>query len=298
MSGKDDSSFPIKNVPFENVIKCTDKKCSHDIEGKVCEHRLEKRERRRYHKWLKNLTSKFDVKSLKRSNEISLKNSGELFNQNLLSIFEGNNTLTCSIIDDICVRDLLLTKSIDDAEYSDSIFVDKLSVNQMNKILHHPDAVRSLSIENAGGNSAFSEALSMQYFNWRFNARDFICEMEVEYNFEYKMIDFICSIGSDKRIGVSVSRAVGFPSNKYFTIESARTLLNKKLYGLIVARNSVIKKQTFFKSVLHIFCASESIASLLKEAYEELDIDDFGLSVKGHLITILTICDNKSIYFD
>lgn len=117
----------------------------------------------------------------------------------------------------------------------------------------------------------------------------------MEYWIYYKMVDFICTLPTGLKLGVSVTRAMGFPSDESFTLEMARHLLLKKLNGLIIARNTVVDSQSFYRSILHIWCQSETVAELLREAYSSLDLDDFGLDIKG---TILTICENERIYKD
>ena len=109
------------------------------------------------------------------------------------------------------------------------------------------------------------------------------------------MVDYICTV-RDERVGVSVARAMGYPTSEFFTLESAARLLHKKLYGLIVARNAVIKSQSFTKSILHIWCQDASIAQLLQTAYSNLDNNDYGLDVKGVVILQLTICPDRRIY--
>ena len=110
-----------------------------------------------------------------------------------------------------------------------------------------------------------------------------------------KMVDFICTIDSN-RVGVSVARAMGFPSSDKFTPTIASRLLYKKLYGLIVARNAVVKKQSFFKSILHIWCQDAHVAQLLRDAFANLDDDDYGLYVKGVVLLQLTVCDDVQLY--
>lgn len=179
------------------------------------------------------------------------------------------------------------------ATHRNHVFTDAYSFGE------HPitqcDALRSLTVENAGGKSEVSEALSMQYFHERFGASQFLLEREVEYWCVYKMVDFVCTIAKT-RIGVSVTRAMGFPTPDHFDAESALHLLRKKLYGLIVARNAVDKKHRFFKSILHIFCQTPHIAALLREAYAGLDVNDFGLNIKGAVILRLTVCVDPRVY--
>lgn len=157
------------------------------------------------------------------------------------------------------------------------------------------DAKRSITIDNAGGQSDISEMYSIDYFTQMYGASNTILEKEVAYWIDYKMVDFICTIDSN-RVGVSVARAMGYPTSDKFTPEMASKLLYKKLYGLIVARNAVVKSQSFFKSILHIWCQDANVANLLREAYSKLDDNDYGLDVKGVLMLQLTICDDPQLY--
>jgi hypothetical protein len=184
----------------------------------------------------------------------------------------------------------LIDKPLDKL-YSHHIFID--TINKLS--LKSNDAIRSINATNAGGNSKFSEALSIQYFISMFDASDIFLEMEVEYWIDYKMVDFICSI-KNQRIGVSVTRAMKYPNPDEFTFEDGLLLLRKKLYGLIVARNGVTKDQRFYKSVLHIWCQTFSIANILYEVFKSLDINDFQLKVKTNIILLLTVSSDLHIY--
>lgn len=185
-----------------------------------------------------------------------------------------------------------------------------------------PDAKESITIDNAGGKSNISEMYSIDYFTQVYGATNTIFEEDVNYWIDYKMVDFICTLNinevdihltfeklkfpectlkcddklSKNRVGVSVARAMGYPTSDRFTSGMASRLLYKKLYGLIVARNAVVKEQSFFKSILHIWCQDLNIAQLLREAFANLDDNDYGLDVKGVLLLQLTICDDPQIY--
>lgn len=154
---------------------------------------------------------------------------------------------------------------------------------------------RSLLVENAGGNSIKSEALSIHYFETIYNATDVFLELEVPYWIQYKMVDFCCSINSE-RYGISVTRAMKYPCPDLFTKEDAYNLLYKKLYGLIVARNSVVKHAEFYKSILHVWCQTEQIAQHIKNVYESFDLDDFGLDIKGTVVLVATVYKDEIIY--
>lgn len=178
----------------------------------------------------------------------------------------------------------------------DNIFIDKYIVplfSVMNPLLCK-SAKRSLSIENAGGNSQYSEALSIQYFRERFRAKNFILEMEIKYWIDYKMCDFICEIKGN-RVGVSVSRAMGFPKSSDFTPEIAYNLLNKKLHGLVIASRGICEKQEFHISVLHIFCQDQQVANIVYNMYPKILFEDDSDTIKD-VIMILTVCEQNYIY--
>lgn len=162
-------------------------------------------------------------------------------------------------------------------------------------------AYRSLYEENAGGNSLVSEALSIEYFTQFRGAISVSLEMEVPYWISYKKVDFTCLCKSSPnskeiREGVSVTRAMGFPTPESFTIIDAHKLLNKKLKGLIIARNGISESDTFYSSYLHIWCQTDRIADLLEKSYSEIDITEYGLDIAGTLTLILTVSDWQPLY--
>lgn len=173
------------------------------------------------------------------------------------------------------------------------------------------DAWRSLVVDNAGGKSSVSEAASINRFVELFGADQILVEKEVEYWISYKMVDFVCTV-ANQRLGVSVTRAMavkstGQPGGNYldlepgrFTLDDAVRLLKKKLYGLIVSRNGVTKKCKFYKSILHIWAASQDIADRLTEAWNDghVDISEFGLDIKGIVVVMITVCSDPTLYLN
>jgi hypothetical protein len=212
-----------------------------------------------------------------------------------LNYCDNNTFRTYDTAEDARFRSLLTCydNSKGPPSHKSHIFVDKYTLPPHDDIVQQ--AYKSIEIENAGGQSEISELYSIDYFARNYNADEFIFEEEVKYWIQYKMVDFICTINGE-RVGVSVARAMGYPTPDRFTLEHARRLLLKKLTGLIVARNAVIKSQSFFKSVLHIWCQSSQIAMLLHEAFENLDDNDYGLDIKGVLLLQLTVCDDTQLY--
>jgi len=65
---------------------------------------------------------------------------------------------------------------------------------------------------------------------------------------------------------------------------------------MIVARNVVYEKHSFFKSILHIWCQTPQIGQILRDVYTSLDLNDYGVDIQGVVILILTVCESPGIY--
>lgn len=160
------------------------------------------------------------------------------------------------------------------------------------------DAKMSLKIDNAGGDSEISEMYSIDYFHKKYNATDFIFEEQINYWIRYKKVDFLCTIFNKdrfERIGVSVTRAIAYPTYRSFTDEKAFRLLDKKLLGLIVANNSLQKNERYLSSFLHIWCQDISVALVLKSCFEKINFSDYNLDYQD-VTLIITITKDQSIY--
>lgn len=149
-----------------------------------------------------------------------------------------------------------------------------------------------MTISNAGGSSNISEALSMQYMHWRYGATDFIPEMEAVYWIEYKIADYIITNLNGENVGVSVTRAVSYPFDADYSLERARDLVGKKLYGLIVARECITEEQSFHKSILHVWCISMEAATNIQTAFEEIKDNE----TYEDVVLICTVCNELYLY--
>lgn len=156
------------------------------------------------------------------------------------------------------------------------------------------DATKVLLEPNAGGASVVSEALSVEYLCRRLQAHSVVPEMKIKYFFSnWKKIDYLTTIRGE-RIGVSVTRAMGFPTADTFTSEDAERLGKKKLYGLILARSGISECNSYNRSILHVFCQSYSIAVLMAGAFRLIIDRDKQLQhdLEGHIVIILTVAQN------
>jgi len=142
----------------------------------------------------------------------------------------------------------------------------------------------------------------MEYLATKFRARDVVTEMEVEYwSSSWKRVDFTCTVWGNTRVGVSVTRAMGFPSAQHFTEVQAHRLLAKKLHGLVVARvgcsshhwfwgslaHVTDARQSYTKSILHVLCQTESIAATMARVCPRVCRE---LGVQG-VVILLTVVE-------
>jgi len=157
------------------------------------------------------------------------------------------------------------------------------------------DARRVASEPNAGGTSIVSETLSMEHLQRRFHATNVVTEMEVKYwSPLWKKVDFLVTIAGS-RIGVSVSRAMGFPSPNDFDFDEAKRLIWKKMHGLIIARQGIDEDMSYDRSILHIFCQTPSIATMLQLAFHQ-HLCDFVGDDTG-IVVLLTVADGAPEIF-
>jgi hypothetical protein len=215
----------------------------------------------------------------------------------------------CHLYDDFVIRaelsdEFLLLKSIKSETISSiEIIQDVIHQTSAAQILLRDEAQKILNEPNAGGASVVSEALSVEYLTRRFGARDIVTEMAIQYWFpNWKRIDYIATCFGD-RIGVSVTRAMGYPHATGFTMNDAHHLCEKKLNGLVLAKSGISDCCHYEKSILHCFCQTEEISNMMLIAFHELierdkreNLND--PTLKGSIILILTVCEIVEVYSD
>jgi len=129
-------------------------------------------------------------------------------------------------------------------------------------------ARRILNTPNAGGNSIWSEALSFELLEFFLGARLLKTEMELEYFPEgSKITDFSVSL-YNKKIGVSVTRAMKYKGT--FEEIDAETLLNKKLKGVNESSINILEQHAWEKQILFVWVAEDYIIRVLKTVYDRL----------------------------
>ena len=131
-----------------------------------------------------------------------------------------------------------------------------------------------ISDGNAGGSSLLSEVFAYEVLARCESAVLLKTETEIIYNDPAgKKTDLLVMIGESK-LGVSVTRAVGFPREDPYTVEQAQGLLEQKLSGVVSSTANVSDEDAWNKQILHIVAYADEHALSLQAAYELLS-DDF-----------------------
>uniref|UniRef100_A0A1I8HEZ0 CCHC-type domain-containing protein n=1 Tax=Macrostomum lignano TaxID=282301 RepID=A0A1I8HEZ0_9PLAT len=139
------------------------------------------------------------------------------------------------------------------------------------------------------GSSLVSEVLSYEYMRKCYQAELLKTEMEVQY-FPYggSITDYVMRL-FDRKVAVSVTRALRFDGEP-FTVDNGVRLLTKKLLGIRQAdRNSL---ESWQRHVLHVWADGRAVTEALAEAHRQLPA-----SVLGNAIVLLTCVRNcKEIF--
>jgi hypothetical protein len=178
------------------------------------------------------------------------------------------------------------------------IVIDRFQ--QLNNVIRlGVEAHQIVDEPNAGGASVVSEALSAEYMVRRFSATAVVTEMQIPYfSPNWKKVDYLTTIYNE-RVGVSVTRAMGYPSPAVFVLEDALRLCRKKLTGLVVARAGIKPSVGYSRSILHCWCQDSRIADLMVQAFEIFiaQSDEEERASFNNIVVMLTVADNTSEIF-
>ena len=152
-----------------------------------------------------------------------------------------------------------------------------------------PWSQKVLMSANAGGSSIISESLSAEVLVRMFGAGGIRTEMEIEYVTSSKIVDFTIKMYG-KNVGVSVTRAMGWPIEAQFTYAHGHRLMRKKIAGLIVARENA--RERFDVAILHVMCSSNRIKNVLYRVYKKLPRD-----FTCDIIVLCTVADESRYIF-
>jgi len=166
-----------------------------------------------------------------------------------------------------------------------------LQINELNlnsadtsKLSLSECSLRVFNTPNAGGNSVWSEVLSMELLSMLYSAKLKNTEMELQYCMQGSITDYSVTM-SDSVIGVSVTRAMKYRG--VFCYEDALALMTKKMKGVMKSSENIIDEHKWTKQVLHVWVQEPYMVALVEQAYASLT--DF----HSNTLVQLTVCGDN-----
>ena len=141
---------------------------------------------------------------------------------------------------------------------------------------------------NLGGSSIWSEVFAFEVLHRCERAELLKTEAEIIYDdSDGKKTDLLLSIESLK-IGVSVTRAFGWPPEDPYTLEQATTLLNDKLTDISLSSDNVWEDDAWEKQILHIMAYTPEHAATVEDAWKDLEP-----SIKLNTVVFVTATEGE-----
>lgn len=125
---------------------------------------------------------------------------------------------------------------------------------------------------NAGGSSLYSEIFAFELLARCELAPLLKTEKAIDYDQAGAMTDLLVEIDGEK-IGVSVTRAVGFPFDQPYTVEQAVELLERKLADIQESTAHVSAADRWQKQILVVVAYGPGHAEALAAALEPIDAE-------------------------
>lgn len=147
---------------------------------------------------------------------------------------------------------------------------------------------------NAGGSSLYSEIFAFELLARCELAPLLKTETEVDYDGPGAITDLLVEVDGEK-IGVSVTRAVGFPFDDPYTVEQAKELLEHKLADILESTGHVSAGDRWRKQILAVVAWAPGHADSLAAALEQI-----GDEIRADTIVWILVSDGADdfIYCD
>jgi hypothetical protein len=151
-----------------------------------------------------------------------------------------------------------------------------------------------LTTPNAGGSSIISEAFAFEVLARCEDAELLETETEISYDPpDSKKTDLLVTLALQK-VGVSVTRAVGFPPEDPYPPAQAASLMASKLADILISSQNVVPEDEWVKQILVVMAYADMHAQLIETAWNELDP-----ATKADTIVYVVVTDgiDTPIYF-
>lgn len=138
---------------------------------------------------------------------------------------------------------------------------------------------------NAGGNSLYSEVFAYEVLYRCEMATLLKTETEVIYDTQSKITDLLVEI-DDLKIGVSVVRAVSYPRDTAYNLDTATNLLNRKLGDILLSSESVSDADAWQKQILHVIVDRPEHIAVIETALASIAPE-----VRADTIVVMTVTE-------
>ena len=169
--------------------------------------------------------------------------------------------------------------------FNNSIFFDdEYDPSDMSRLTEGAQEI--LRDGTAGGSSGLSEAFAYDILERCEGAMFVKSETEIIYEDPMGRLTDILVALEGMKVGVSVTRAVGFPRDDPYTIETARDLLERKLVGVQESSANVGPEDRWVKQILFVVAYGEMHQASMAAAWSMIDED-----IRADTIVIVTRTD-------
>jgi hypothetical protein len=153
-----------------------------------------------------------------------------------------------------------------------------------------PGGQRMMMTPNAGGSSGLSEAFAFEELARCEHADLLKTETEIVYSTPGKITDLSVSM-MGHTIGVSVTRAVAFPFGDPYTVDTANTLIARKLSDIQTSSADVSTADKWDKQILAILAWDDAAADSVTTAWNALDA-----GTKANTIVLITVTNGADMF--
>lgn len=142
-----------------------------------------------------------------------------------------------------------------------------------------------------GGSSEYSEAIAFEVLHRCEGAALLASESEILYDDPMgTRTDLLVELDGH-RVGVSVTRAMGFPRDAPYPVEQALTLLERKLEDILASTANVADAHLWVKQVLHVVAYSPMHAESMRMAWDMVDA-----ATRADTILWITVTDGEDAF--
>jgi hypothetical protein len=163
-------------------------------------------------------------------------------------------------------------------------------VDPTDRPLLTPGGQRLAATPNAGGSSGLSEVFAYEQLARCEHADLLKTETEIVYDGMGKITDLEIQIDTTK-IGVSVTRAQSFPLGSPYTLETATTLITRKLEDIQASTARVSAGDRWTKQVLAILAWDQQAADTMAQAWSMA-----AEGVKADTIVLITTTNGEDTF--